>query len=120
VSIDYDTEAKKTSAFGGNSRSHNVDGSKDAISQTYVDNNSNLNSINVHSYGNNAAQFGTRDIDQFTKLKVTTEGDIRSTHVLRVTGTISGDDFPNQEAMIYDAWGTTLWLGHFETKGDRQ
>ena len=118
VSIKYDTETYQVTAFGGRSRSHTVDGKKDAYSNTYVSNRSYSNNIDVHSYGNNAAQFGSWDIDQFTKLSVTIEGDIKGDHILRITGTISGDDFPNHESMIYDVKGNILWLGHFETSGD--
>jgi hypothetical protein len=48
------------------------------------------------------------------------EGYVKKDHILNVSGTISGDDFPNQESMIYDSKGNTLWLGNYETKGDRQ
>ena len=120
ASINYDTETQKTGAFGGRSRSHTVDGTKDAYSDTYIKDRSKGNNIDVHSYGNNAAQTGSWDIDQFTKLSVTTEGSIKKDHILNVSGTISGDDFPNQESMIYDSKGNTLWLGNFETSGDRQ
>lgn len=63
---------------------------------------------------------GAFDIDQFTKLRVNIEGDIKEDHILHISGTISGDDFPNQESFIYDAEGNTLWFGNFETKGDRE
>jgi RHS repeat-associated protein len=118
ASINYDTETQKTQAFGGRSRSHNVRGTKDAISQTHVKNRSKGNNIDVHSYGNNAAQAGSWDIDQFTKIKVTTEGDIKTDHILNITGAVSGDDFPNQESMIYDSQGNTLWLGNYATSGN--
>jgi len=51
---------------------------------------------------------------------VTTEGDTKGDHILGVSGTVSGDDFPNQESMMYDSKGNTLWLGNYETKGDRE
>jgi RHS repeat-associated protein len=120
ASINYDTETYQTSAFGGRSRSHTVDGKKDAYADTYIKNRSKGNNIDVHSYGNNAAQTGSWDIDQFTKLTVNIEGNIKKDHILSITGTISGDDFPNQESMIYDAKGNTLWLGNFKTTGDRE
>jgi len=118
--INYDTETYQTSAFGGRSRSHTVDGRKSAYSDTHISNRSKGNNIDVHSYGNNAAQTGSWDIDQFTKLTADIEGDVKKDHILSITGTISGDDFPNQESMIYDAKGNTLWLGNFETSGDRE
>jgi RHS repeat-associated protein len=117
ASINYDTETRQTQAFGGRSRSHSVDGTKDAYSNTNIDNRTNGNNIDVHSYGNNAAQPGSWDIDQFTKLKVTTDGNIKGNHILNVQGAISGDDFPNQESMIYDSKGNGLWLGNYETSG---
>ncbi|HLV41309.1 MAG TPA: RHS repeat-associated core domain-containing protein [Brumimicrobium sp.] len=120
ASINYDTETYQTSAFGGRSRSHTVDGRKSAYSDTYISNRSKGNNIDVHSYGNNAAQKGSWDIDQFTKLTVNIEGNVKKDHILSITGTISGDDFPNQESMVYDAKGNTLWLGNFETTGDRE
>ncbi len=120
ASINYDTETRQTQAVGGRSRSHTVDGTKDAYSNTYIDNRTKGNNIDVHSYGNNAALTGSWDIDQFTKLTVTTEGNIKKDHILSISGTVSGDDFPNQESMIYDSKGNTLWLGNYETSGDRQ
>ncbi len=117
VSILHDTELKTTAAYGGHSRSHNVAGTKDAISKTTADNRTKKgsSSIDVHSYGNNAAQGGSWDIDQFTKVNANIEGNIKKDHILHLTGTISGDNFPNQESMIYDAKGNTLWLGNFES-----
>jgi hypothetical protein len=122
ASINYDTETRQTQAFGGRSRSHTVDGRKDKISPTLIDNRTKpgSNFIDVHSAGTNEAQFGARPIDQFTKLTVTTEGSIKKDHILSISGTISGDNFPNQESMVYDAKGNGLWLGNFETSGDRQ
>jgi RHS repeat-associated protein len=120
VAINYHTETKQTSAYGGRSRSYTTDGTKDASSNTHVENRSKDNNIDVHSYGNNAAQKGSWDIDQFTKLTATIEGNIKSDHILNVSGTISGDDFPNGESMMYDSKGNTLWLGNSETKVDRQ
>lgn len=120
AAINYDTETKQTSAYGGRSRSYTLDGKKDAYSDTHIDNRSKDNNIDVHSYGNNAAQPGSWDIDQFTKLTATIEGNIKSDHILNVSGTISGDDFPNGESMMYDSKGNTVWLGNSETKGDRQ
>ena len=117
ASINYDTETRQTSAFGGLSRSHNVSGTKDAPSRTNISDRSAGNSIDVHSFGNNAEQKGSWDIDQFTKLKVTTEGNIKKDHILNVSGTISGDDFPNQESMISEIKGNMLWLGNYETSG---
>ena len=43
---------------------------------------------------------------------------LKKDHILNVSGTISGDDFPNQESIIYDSKGNTLWLGNYETSGD--
>ncbi|WP_348068643.1 RHS repeat-associated core domain-containing protein [Dyadobacter sp.] len=120
VSINYDTDTKQTSAYGGRTRSHTVDGSHDAISTTTVYNRSKGNNIDVHSAGRNEAQTGSWDIDQFTKLKVVTEGVINKDHILNVSGTVSGNDFPNQESMIYDSKGNGLWLGNYETSGNRQ
>ena len=120
VSIHYDTETRTTEAFGGRTRSHTVNGSHDAISTTAVYNRSKGNNINVHSAGRNAAQKGSWDIDQFTKLKVTTSGDVKSDHILSIDGTVSGDDFPNQESMVYDSKGNGLWLGNYETSGSRE
>jgi len=120
ATINYDTETRKTSVKGGSSRSHTVDGSKDAYSVTNVSDRSQGNNLDTHSYGNNAAQMGSWDIDQFTKLNVSTVGNIKKDHILNVSGTISGDDFPNQESIISDSKGNKLWLGNFETSGDRQ
>lgn len=117
ASINYETEIRQTTATGGRSRSHSVDGRKDAISETHISNRSKDNNIDVHSYGNNAAQKGSWDIDQFTKLTVNMEGDSKKDHVLGLKGTVSGDDFPNQESMIYDNKGNGLWLGNYETSG---
>jgi RHS repeat-associated protein len=118
--ITHDTETRRTTATGGISRSYTTDGTKDASSRTKIDNRSSGENIDVHSYGNNAAQTGSWDIDQFTKLEAKIEGNVKKDHVLSVSGTISGDDFPNQESFIYDAKGNALWLGNFETTGDRQ
>ncbi len=117
VSIMHDTELRTTEAYGGRSTSRTVDGSKSAESRTYVNNRTKEGSdfIDVHSYGNNAAQKGSWEIDQFTKVTTGIIGDIASDHILHISGTISGDNFPNQESMIYDAKGNTLWLGNFET-----
>lgn len=120
VIITHDTELKTTFADGGRSRSYTTDGKKDAYSPTYTKNRSKGSNIDVHSYGGNEAQFGAPDIDQFTKLTANIEGNIKKDHILSISGTISGDDFPNQESLIYDAKGNTLWLGNFETSGDRQ
>lgn len=119
VSIMHDTELRTTEAHGGHSTSRKVDGSKSAVSPTHVKNRtkSGSNFVDVHSYGNNAAQPGSWDIDQFTKITANIEGNVKKDHILHVSGTISGDDFPNQESMIYDSKGNTLWLGNFETKG---
>lgn len=119
VSIMHDTELRTTVAYGGLSRSHNVRGTKDATSRTKVDNRTKAGSnfVDVHSFGNNAAQKGSWDIDQFTKVTANIEGNVKKDHILHLSGTISGDDFPNQESMIYDAKGNTLWLGNFETSG---
>ena len=121
ASINYDTETRKTQAFGGHSRSHTIDGKKDAISPTLIDyrTKSGSNFIEVHSVGTNDPQFGAQPIDQFTKLTVTTEGNIKNNHILNISGTVSGDNFPNQESMVFDSKGNGLWLGNFETSGDR-
>lgn len=60
------------------------------------------------------------DINQFTKLNANIEGDVKGAHVLNISGTINGDDFPNQESMVYDSKGDGVMLGAFETSGDRQ
>jgi RHS repeat-associated protein len=119
ASITHDTETRKTSATGGHSTSTASDGSKSAVSETTIKNRKpDGDKIDVHSYGNNAAQPGSWDIDQFTKLDVKIEGNVKKDHILNVSGTISGDDFPNQESIIYDSKGNTLWLGNYETSGD--
>lgn len=92
-------------------------GTKDAFSNTNIFDRSKGNNIDVHSFGNNAAQPGSWDIDQFTKLNINVEGNVKQDHILNITGTISGDNFPNQESMIYDTNGNTLWLGNYETSG---
>jgi RHS repeat-associated protein len=120
VNINYFTETQKTISVGGQSRSFTLDGKQDAISRTRVEDRSEKNNIDVHSTGKNEAQFGSFDIDQFTKIKVGTEGDTKKDHVLSLKGTISGDDFPNQESMVHDSKGNGLWLGNYETKGNRQ
>ena len=117
--ITHDTELKTTYADGGRSRSYTTDGKKDAYSNTITHNRSKGSNIDVHSVAGNEAQFGAQPIDQFTKLTANIEGNIKQDHILSITGTISGDDFPNQESLIYDAKGNTLWLGNFETSGDR-
>lgn len=76
--------------------------------------------IDVHSAGRNEAQFGSFDIDQYTKLTADIEGDVKKDHILNIIGTISGDNFPNQESMIRDIQGNTVWLGNFKTSGDRE
>ena len=120
VTITHDTRTQETTAKGSQSRSYTTDGKKDATSRTKFENRSKGEKIDVHSFGNNAAQKGSWDIDQFTKLEANIDGDIDSDHTLNVTGTISGDDFPNQESMISDSEGNTITLGTFETSGDRQ
>lgn len=116
--ITHDTELKTTYA-GGRSRSYTTDGKKDAYSSTITHNRSKGSNIDVHSVAGNEAQFGAQPIDQFTKLTANIEGNIKKDHILSITGTISGDDFPNQESLIHDAKKNTLWLGNFETSGDR-
>ena len=120
TSIVHDTESRTTSAFGGRSRSYTTDGKKDAYSPTYISNRSKGDKVDVHSYGGNEAQFGAPDIDQFTKVTAAIEGDIKKDHILHLSGAISGDDFPNQESILFDTKGNTLWLGNFETTGDRE
>ena len=116
----HETELRTTEAYGGRSRSYTKDFSKDAISPTYVDNRSKGSNIDVHSSGSNKAQFGAPPIDQFTKINVAIDGDIKKDHILNITGTISGDNFPNQESSIYDSKGNALWLGNFTTTGDQE
>ncbi len=115
ATINYDTETYVSSATGGRSYSRAVGAEKGSYSNTYVKNRSDGSNLDVHSYGNNADVTGSWDIDQFTKLAVTTDGDIKGDHILNIAGTISGDDFPNQESLISDSEGNTLWLGNFET-----
>ena len=117
VSINYDTETMRPEAFGGRSTSKRADGSSSSESPTKIDDRSNGNNIDVHSFGNNADVQNSFDIDQFTKLKITTEGDIKQDHILNITGTISGDNFPSQESFVYDSEGNSLWLGNFATSG---
>jgi hypothetical protein len=52
-------------------------------------------------------------------LSVATDGDITGDHILNIAGTISGDDFPNQESMVTDSDGNSLWLGNFATSGGK-
>jgi len=118
--IEYDTERRSVGVEGWKSRSFTFDGKKDKISRTSVYNRSKGNNIDVHSSAGNAAQFGAQPIDQFTKLNVKTEGNVKTDHILNIKGTISGDNFPNQESIMYDSFGNGLWLGNYETKGDRQ
>jgi RHS repeat-associated protein len=122
ATIIYDTDTKTTDVAGGRSYSSTLDGSKGEWSVTKYEDRSKDSAfdVDVHSYGNNAAQKGSWDIDQFTKLDIAIDGDLDENHVLNISGTISGDDFPNQESMISDSEGNTLWLGNFETDGDRQ
>lgn len=126
VSIAYHTKNRMVEVFGGQSRSHTVDGSKNAMSPTNVINRTKegSNYIDVHSFGGNKAEkmLGMEvapDINQFTKLVVRI-GDLSQDHILHIKGTISGDDFPNQECFVYDKQGNTLWLGNFTTKGNRK
>ncbi|MBC7884874.1 MAG: thrombospondin type 3 repeat-containing protein [Saprospiraceae bacterium] len=117
VGINYDTETKTRSFESGRSLSYKV-GSKPedgTYSNTYVKDRSSGNKLDVHSFGNNADQSRSWDIDQFTKLTVTTNGDINGNHTLNVAGTISGDNFPNQESLISDSAGNSIWLGNFTT-----
>lgn len=117
VDIHYDTETQ-TRGFGlGRTRSYEKGSSpKDGTySETEVDDRSFSNQLDVHSYGNNDNESLSHNIDQFTKLSVATEGDTESDHILSISGTISGDDFPNQEAIITDSEGNSLWLGNFKT-----
>lgn len=95
VSIVHDTELRTTEAYGGRSRSYTTDGKKDAYSPTNIRNRSNDDKIDVHSFAGNKAQFGASDIDQFTKVTAKIEGNIKKDHILHLSGTISGDDFPN-------------------------
>ena len=57
---------------GGKTRSHTIDGKKDAISETFVRNRTpqggGITFFDVYSYGGNAAQFGAPNVDQFTLL----------------------------------------------------
>jgi len=119
ATINYDTETMHSSVTGGRSYSRRVGASEGTYSDTYVSNRSRGNNLDVHSYGNNADQPGSWDIDQFTKLSATIDGDIGSDHILNISGTISGDDFPNQESILYDSEGNALWLGNFATSGDK-
>ena len=115
VTINYDTETMQSSAEGGRSYSKKIGAESGTFSDTRVKDRSRGNYLDVHSFGNNADQTGSWDIDQFTKLSVNTEGDIKNDHILHISGTVSGDDFPNQESMVYDSEGNGLWLGNFET-----
>lgn len=119
ATINYDTETNKRSVAGGRSLSYKAGTSPEdgTYSNTYTKDRSDGNKLDVHSYGNNADQPGSWDIDQFTKLEVGINGDIKGDHVLNITGAISGDDFPNQESMVYDSKGNGLWLGNFATSG---
>ena len=115
--INYDTETQERSFDKGNSLSYKI-GSKPedgTYSKTNVKDRLSENGLDIHSYGNNADQENSWDIDQFTKLSVTMDGDIKGDHILNVKGTISGDDFPNQESLITDSKENTLWLGNFAT-----
>lgn len=125
-SIVYHTKNRTIEAFGGHSRSHTVDGRKNAISPTNVINRTRegSNFIDIHSFGGNKAEkrLGIEvapNIDLFIKLIVRV-GDLSKDHILHIKGTISGDDFPNHECFIYDAKGNTLWLGNFITNGGQE
>jgi RHS repeat-associated protein len=121
VGIKYDTETYTRSFDEGESLSYKV-GSRPkdgTYSKTFVKDRSSKNKLDVHSYGNNADQPGSWDIDQFTKLTVATKGDIKGDHTLNIVGSISGDNFPNQESLISDKSGNTLWLGNFITSGGK-
>lgn len=115
VDIHYDTEDQTRGFARGRSYSSRVGATKGTYSDTYVKDRSSGNNLDVHSYGNNADAPGSWDIDQFTKLSVTTDGDISGDHILNIAGTISGDDFPNQESIVTDSEGNSLWLGNFTT-----
>jgi RHS repeat-associated protein len=119
ATINYDTETYKRNIVGGRSLSYAVGASPEdgTYSNTYIKDRSSGNNLDVHSYGNNADVTGSWDIDQFTKLSVTTDGDIKGDHILNITGTISGDDFPNQESFVTDANGNSLWFENFATTG---
>jgi RHS repeat-associated protein len=121
ATINYDTETYERTVTGGRSLSYPAGKSPQdgTYSDTHIKDRSKGNNLDVHSYGNNADVTGSFDIDQFTKLSVTTDGDIKGDHILNITGTISGDNFPNQESMVMDSKGNALWLGNFETSGSQ-
>lgn len=121
AAINYDTETYERSVTGGRSLSYPAGKSPadGTYSDTHIKDRSKGNNLDVHSFGNNADVAGSFDIDQFTKLSVTTDGDIKGNHTLNIKGTISGDDFPNQESMVMDSKGNALWLGNFETTGSQ-
>ena len=121
VGINYDTETYSRSFDRGRSLSYKVGSAPESgtYSDTYVKDRSSGTNLDVHSFGNNADQPGSWDIDQFTKLSVATDGDITGDHILNISGTISGDNFPNQESMVTDSDGNSLWLGNFATSGGK-
>lgn len=121
ATINYDTETYERTVTGGRGLSYPAGKSPadGTYSDTHIKDRSQGNNLDVHSFGNNADVTGSFDIDQFTKLSVTTDGDIKGNHILNITGIISGDDFPNQESMVMDSKGNALWLGNFETTGSQ-
>ena len=123
VTIEYKIKSRRVITKGGKTRSHTIDGKKDAISETFVRNRTpqggGITFFDVYSYGGNAAQFGAPNVDQFTFIMIIIEGKLQEDHILHIVGNIKGDDFPNQESIIYDSKKNTLWLGLFKTKGDK-
>ena len=85
---------------------------------------SSNNNISTHMYGNNDAlipggiDFGgpTHDIDLHTNLDVEVSDLENGNQLLSISGEISGDTFPNAEAIVSDADGNSIWLGSFATK----
>ena len=121
IDIHYDTETQTRGFALGRSYSVRDGKTKGTFSKTYVeDRTEENNKLDVHSYGHNADVVpGSWDIDLFTKLTITIDGDISGDHILNIVGTISGDNFPNHEAIVTDSEGNSLWLGNFTTSAGR-
>ena len=85
--------------------------------------------VNTHLYGNNDAflppMLGspipfnggfTWDIDLHSDLSISVADGKDGNQILSITGSISGDAFPNSEAFVNDATGNSLFLGVFSSK----
>jgi RHS repeat-associated protein len=89
----------------------------------------NGNKIQTHLSGNNDAIFPAPasmpfatpdggpswDIDVHTNLSINVESGCGGNQIMSISGTISGDAFPNAEAFVTDNNGTAVFLGTFES-----